>query len=312
MNLRRLRYFVVVAEELNFSRAAERLRMSQPPLSAQIKQLEGELGVKLFDRVRLGVRLTEAGRLLLDKARHIFLEIDRAVDEVRQVSEGRIGRLAIGFLPSAAHSVLPSVLREFRERFPDVELFLQEMGPDEAVQRLHDKRIDASFLYLPVNEVTLDVKVVHRDPLIVALPETHPLATETQVAMHQLAEEPFILPPQHQLPACYGQIIQTCRRAGFLPKAVQKDVSLMQTIVGLVAGGLGVALVPASLQNLRSTSVAYKGIRDLAPALEMGVVWRHDDVSTVLGAFLGVVDDIFSGKHSAAEMTGQTIVADRS
>lgn len=268
--------------------------------------------MKLFDRVGRGVRLTEAGRLLLDKARHIFLEIDQTVDEVRRVGEGRIGRLAIGFLPSAAHSVLPSVLREFRERFPDVELFLQEMGPDEEVQRLHDKRIDAGFLYLPVDETALDVKPVHCDPLVVALPETHPLAAETEVAMYQLAEEPFILPPQHQLPACYSQIIETCRRAGFLPKAVQKDVSLMQTIVGLVAGGLGVALVPASLQNLRSTGVAYRRIKDLSSTLEMGVVWRRDDASTVLWALLKVVDEIFGGEHSEAEIAGQTIATDRS
>jgi DNA-binding transcriptional LysR family regulator len=307
-----LRYFAVVAEELNFIRAAKRLRMTQPPLSAQIKQLEEEIGVKLFDRVGRGVRLTEAGRLLLDKSRHIFSEIDQTVDEVRRVGEGRVGRLAIGFLPSAAHSVLPSVLREFRKLFPDVELFLQEMGPDEEVEGLHDKRIDMGFLYLPVDDTALNARCVHRDFLVVALPEAHPLAAETQVTMHQLAKEPFILPPQHQLPACYGQIIETFRQAGFLPNVVQRDVSLMQTIVGLVAGGLGIALVPASLQNLRSTGVTYKKIKDLSPALEMGLVWRRDDTSTVLRTFLKVVDETFDREHGDVQMTGQTIVVGRS
>lgn len=292
MELKRLRYFVVVAEELNFSRAAERLRMAQPPLSAQIKQLEGNLGVKLFDRTSRGVRLTEAGRLLLEEARRIFVQLDQTVDMVRRVGDGRIGRLRLGFVPSAAHSVLPTMLREFRERFPDVELFLQEMDPDEEVQRLYDKRIDVGFLYLPVNEAALDVKPILREPLVVALPEAHPLAAKPQVAMHELADEPFILPPQHREPGCHAQIMEACRRAGFLPKATQKDVWLMQTIVGLVAGGIGVALVPASLRNLRRTGVAYKEIKDPSLMVEMGVVWRRDDASAVLRAFLKLAEEI--------------------
>lgn len=291
MDLRRLRYFVAVAEELNFSRAAQRLRMAQPPLSVQIKQLEEDLGVKLFDRVGRGVRLTEAGQLLLEEARLIFVQLDKVTDMVRRVDEGRIGRLALGFLPSVAHAVLPTVLREFRDRFPDVELFLQEMRPDEVVQKMHDKRIDVGFLYLPLN-AALDFKTILREPLVVALPEAHPLATEKQVAMHELADEPFILPPQHHEPGCYGQIMETCRRAGFLPKVVQKDVWLMQTIISLVAGGIGVALVPASITNLRRRGVAYKAVKDMSPMIETGVVWRRDDASAVLRAFLGVVDEV--------------------
>ena len=306
MDLRRLRYFVVAAEEQNFSRAAKRLRIAQPPLSAQIKQLEGELGVKLFDRTSRGVRLTEAGRLLLGEARRIFVQLDQSVEFIRQVGDGRIGRLALGFLPSVAHGVLPNMLREFRERFPNVELSLQEMSPDEEVQKLRNNQIDAGFLYLPVDETGLEVRPILREPFIVALPDEHSLATETQVAMSQLAEEPFILPPQHQVPACYGHIMEACRRAGFFPKAVQKDVWLMQTIVDLVAGGLGVALVPASLKNLRRTGVTYKEIKDLSITVEIGVVWRRDDPSAVLQAFLEVVEEIFNREYGEAKVLGET------
>lgn len=302
MDPRRLRYFVVAAEEQNFTRAAQRLSIAQPPLSAQIKQLEGDLGVELFHRTSRGVRLTEAGRLLLGEARRIFAQLDQTVDFVRRIGEGQIGRLALGFLPSAAHSVLPGVLRGFRGRFPNVELSLQEMGPDEQVRQLRDNRIDAGFLYLPVDETGLSVRTVLREPLVAALPDTHPLAAQEHVAMRQLADEPFVLPPRHQVPACYGYIMEACRRAGFVPRAVQKNVWLMQTIVGLVAGGLGVALVPASLQNLGRTGVVYREIEDLSLAVELGLAWRHDDASTVLRAFLEVVEETVGRSSGGPEV----------
>jgi DNA-binding transcriptional LysR family regulator len=290
------------------------LRIAQPPLSSQIKQLEGDLGVKLFERTGRGVRLTEAGRLLLEEARRTFAQLEQTVDLVRQVGDGRIGRLALGFLPSVAHSVLPGVLLKLRERFPNVELSLQEMGPDEVVRKLRDKQIDAGFLYLPVDETGLDVRTVLREPLIVALPDMHPLVAQERVAMRQLADEPFILPPRHQVPACYGYIMEACRRAGFFPKAVQRNVWLMQTIVGLVAGGLGVALVPASLQNLRRTGVVYREIEDLSLAVELGVVWRHDNSSTVLRTFLEALDEItdlgYGGPQTLAR-TSSTVALER-
>lgn len=292
MDLRRLRYFVVVAEELNFSRAAERLHMAQPPLSAQIKHLEAELEARLFDRLGRGVRLTEAGRLLLDEARRIFVQIEGTENMVRRVSNGEVGRLTIGFVPSATNNILPAFLRVFRQRYPDVELYLNEMKPDDLVSRMHDRRIDVSFFYLPFEDSVLDIRPVLREPLVVALPEAHPLAGEPGVAVRDLAEEPFVLPARYQMPGLYAQVMEVCRRAGFVPRAVQKEVWLMQTIVGLVAGEIGVALVPASLQNLRRTGVVYKKVEDLSPAVEMGVVWRREDTSAVLRAFLEVVGEV--------------------
>jgi DNA-binding transcriptional LysR family regulator len=291
MELRRLRYFVAVAEELSFNRAAQKLHISQPPLSNQIKQLEEELGVLLFERSSRGVRMTEAGELLLDEARRIFVQVDQTVNVVRRVGHGEVGRLTLGFVPSASNEVLPPILHTFRDRYPDVELFLREMRPDRVVQRLHDKQIDVGFLYLPLEDASLNIECVSREPLVLALAESHPLASKSRVELQALAEEPFILPARYPMPGLYGQVTKVCRQAGFVPKAVQKDVWLMQTIVGLVAGGIGVALVPASLRNLHRRGVVYKSVHGLSPTVELGVIWRRDDRNAVLDSFLRVVRD---------------------
>lgn len=292
MELRHLRYFVAVAEEVNFTRAAQRLRIAQPALSSQIKKLEQELGVRLFDRIGRGVRLTEAGRLLLEEARRHFVQIEQTVRVVRETGQGEVGRLSLGFIPAASNDVLPPILREFGRRFPKVELFLHEMMPDQAVQRLHDGRIDVSLVFLPSEDEIVCRKIISREPLVVALPESHPLASEPTVRMRMIADEPFILPAQYSTPSMYGKIMDICLQAGFAPKAAQKEVRLMQTIVGLVAGGMGVALVPASLQNLNRKGVVYKEVQDLDLTVEMGVVWRRDNTTPVLGSFLQVVDEL--------------------
>ena len=293
MELRRLRYFIVVAEERSFNAAARKLRMAQPPLSNQIKHLEQELGVLLFERTNRGVQVTEAGELLLEEARRIFVQMDQTVQVIQRVGHGEVGRLTIGFVPSSSNEALPPILRAFQERFPDVELFLREMRPDKVVARLHEKQIDVGFLYLPFDDRSLNIECVSREPLILALPETHPLAQESQVELQSVAEEPFILPMRYRImPGLYGQVTEACRQAGFVPKAVQKDVWLMQTIVGLVAGGTGVALVPSSLQNLRRKGVVYKSVYGLAPTVELGVIWRRNDSGAVLQSFLYVVREV--------------------
>ena len=289
MDLRRLRYFVAVAEELSFNRAAMRLHMAQPPLSAQIKNLEEDLGVLLFERTSRGVRITEAGEVLLEEARRIFVQVDQTESLVRRVGGGEVGRLTLGFVPSASNETLPPILGAFGERFPGVELFLREMRPDLIVRRLHDRQIDAGLLYLPLEDPMLEVECVSREPLVLALPEKHPLAPQARIDLAAFADEPFILPAKYQqMPGLYGQVVGACRRAGFVPTAVQKDVWLMQTIVGLVAGGTGVALVPASLQNLRWRGVVYRPVEGLAPDVELGVVWRREDQGSVLTSFLKV------------------------
>jgi DNA-binding transcriptional LysR family regulator len=164
------------------------------------------------------------------------------------------------------------------------------MTPDEVVQRLHGTQIDVGFFYLPFEEANLEFRPVSRESLVVALPEAHPLAQEPEIELHMLANEPFILPMRYKMPGLYAQVIEVCRQAGFTPRAVQKDIWLMQTIVGLVAGGIGVTLVPSSLQNFRRQGVIYRPIRSLSATVEMAAVWRRDDTSTVLRSFLRVVD----------------------
>ena len=263
--------------------------MAQPPLSSQIKQLEEELGVLLFERSSRGVRTTEAGELLLEEARHIFALIDSTVSMVRRVGHGEVGRLTLGFVPSSSDELLPPILSIFGEKYPDVDLFLREMRPDLIVQRLHERQIDAGFIYLPLDDPSLEVECVSREPLVLALPDKHRLCSEDDVDLASFAGEPFILPARYRrVPGLYGQVTDACREAGFTPNAVQKDVWLMQTIVGLVAGGIGAALVPASVQNLRRKGVVYKTVRGLSPSVELGMVWRSDDGSAVLRSFLRV------------------------
>jgi len=307
MDLRRLRYFVVVAEESSFSRAAERLHIAQPPLSHQIKQLEQELGVRLFERSNRGVWLTEAGALLLEEARRIFVQLDQTVRAVRRVGHGQVGRLTLGFVPSSSNEALPPILHAFRERVPGVELFLREMRPDRVVQRLHERQIDVGFVYLPLNDPSLEIECITRESLVVALPEAHPLASKGRVELQALAEESFILPARYQrMPGLYGQVTEACRQAGFTPNAVQKDVWLMQTIVGLVAGGIGVALVPCSLQNIPRRGVAYKPIRGLSPTVELGMIWRRDDPTVVLNPFLEVARERFADVEKVKRVQEQS------
>lgn len=292
VDLRRLRYFVVVAEEQNFSRAAERLHMAQPPLSDQIKRLEKALGVRLFDRTSRGASLTEAGELLLVEARRLLVQADQTARMVRRVGNGQVGRLTLGFVPSASNSVLPPVLGRFRALYPEVQLYLQEMNPDWLVAGLHEGRIDVSMFYLPFEDRALAHRVISREPLVVALPEAHPLAAEDEVDLRDLADEPFVLPLRYRMPGLHGQVLAACREAGFEPEAVQKEVWLMQTIVALVAGGMGVALVPDSVRNVVRAGVAYRTLRGLTPTVEMGVVWRRHEKSPVVASFLGVVDEV--------------------
>src|SRR5215211_6348538 len=291
MNFQRLRYFVVVAEELNFSRAAERLRMAQPPLSYHIKRLGEGPGERLFYLPKPTVRLTDAGRLLLVETRGLLVHAEQTASVVHRVGQGEVGRLTVGFVPSAANRVLPLILRAFGERFPSVELLLREVDPDRLLRGLSDGRVDVGFLYLPFEEDSLDSRPVSRETFVAALPDTHPLSNKPRVSLSALADEPFVLTPRYQGAGLRDKIVEHCWQAGFEPKVVQ-EAWLMQTTVSLVAGGIGVTLVPASLQNLQRAGVVYKYVEGLSPEIELGVVWRRGDRSAVLRAFLGVVEDV--------------------
>jgi DNA-binding transcriptional LysR family regulator len=299
MELRHLRYFVAVAEELHFSRAADRLRIAQPPLSQQIRQLEEQLGVRLFDRTHRRVQLTDAGRMVLDEARRTLAQADRVVTTARKAAEGSAGILRVGFSSSAPYTTLPAILRSFRAQFPDVVMNLFERSTEEQVDLLAAGAIDVAFVRRPVENAaeSVIIRTILREPLVLALPHDHRLRHQRRVNAHALAGESFILFPRHAAPGLYDQIDSFCRRAGFRPNVAQEAIQ-MQTIVSLVSAGLGVAIVPASIRNLHRERVIYLPLRPTNAMSEMAVAYDRNNRSHVLLSFLRVVDKN-SGRKNA-------------
>ncbi|MUG91160.1 LysR family transcriptional regulator [Scytonema sp. UIC 10036] len=293
MELRHLRYFVVIAEELHFGRAAERLHMTQQPLSQQIRQLEAEIGVLLFHRTKRRVQLTEAGKAFLEEARQILSKASQAVEMARQVARGENGRLTVGFSGFATYSLLPKVLRIFRERFPRVELELEEMTSSAQLQALQDRQIHLGLMIPPIPDTGLVQELILREPLVVILPETHPLATQPELKLSVLANESFILVSRHLEPGYYDLCISLFQQAGFCPKVVQK-ASQKQTILGLVSADMGVSLAPASIRNIHRTGVVYTTLSPLNVEVELVAVWRQDETSAVLQTFVRVIQEIIA------------------
>ncbi|MEQ1880346.1 MAG: LysR family transcriptional regulator [Burkholderiales bacterium] len=301
MEIRHLRYFQVVAEELHFGRAAKKLHMSQPPLSMQIRALEEELGITLFNREQRQISLTQAGKVLLRETREVLARLDQAVLTTRRASRGEIGELAIGFISVADYNVLPLVLREYRRRFPMVNLTLRESTSDAQIADLLAGRIDVGFVLPPVAEPLLQSIAILREPLVAALPEKHPLALRPgKLDLRLLKDAPYILFPRQMAPGLHDEVVGVCRAAGFSPRVVQEAVQ-MQTIVSLVSAELGVALIPASLTNLRRTGVTYKVLRERSPLIEIHLAWRRDDELPALKTFVELaVQSASESKKKAA------------
>lgn len=287
MELRHLHYFIAVAEELHFSRAAERLCISQPPLSQQIRSLEDELGVKLFERTKRHVQLTEAGKVFLERSYLVLAQLEQAIEVTQRIGRGEVGRLAIGFVDSATYNVLPDVLRVFREQFPAIELRLHELTTTQQIHALYQNQIDVGVVRSAITDPGLSTECVLQESLVLALPQTHPLSAQVNVSVSTLADESFILFPAKLGPVFYDQIIQICQQAGFHPKVAQEAVQ-MQTIIGLVAAGLGIAFVPASLQNFHRSGVIYRPLQEQTPQTGLYLAWRQHDSSPVIKAFLSL------------------------
>lgn len=288
IELRHLRYFMMVAEELHFGRAAHRLHMAQPPLSQQIRQLEAKLGFQLFHRTKRSVQLTEAGEVFLTECQKIFWQLEQAVQTGQQVSRGEMGQLAIAFVSSAAYNVLPGILRAFRSAFPQVRLELHELTTDQQLEGLRAGRIDLGFVRPPIEDSGLAWTPIFQEPLAVALPEAHALADQMQVALAELAGEAFILFPRSLAPGLYDQIISLCQQGGFSPNVVQEAIQ-MQTIISLVAADMGVAIVPLSLQNLQRTGVVYRPLQESTPRAAIAIAWRQLNPSATVQRFLEIV-----------------------
>jgi DNA-binding transcriptional LysR family regulator len=290
MELRHLRYFVAVAEELHFSRAAARLNIAQPPLSRQIRDLERELGAELLERVKRRVQLTPAGRAFLPEARLTLTQAERARRTAQRAARGEIGRLRVGFVEAATFSgILPDVLRFFRKHYPDVALELFELSSLQQAEALREGRIDVGLLHSPPPDAEqwLQVERILRDPLVAALPLGHRLARRARLTLRALAPEPLLLFPRQNGPALYDRIIAAYRAAGFSPSVVQ-EAAQMHTLAGLVAAGLGVALVPGSIVRLRRPGVVYRPVRDLKLDVGTWAVSKLGAESPVQASFLSV------------------------
>lgn len=293
MELRQLQYFLVVAEELNFSSAAQRLNMTQPPLSVQIRQLEEELDVVLFERTTRKVKLTAAGRAFQQTTQELLNQLHRNVEDARRAAKGEWGRLALGFVPSATTESLPPLLRDFRAQFSDVRLDLHELTPEQQVRDLRDGSLDCGCFYLPFTEThpfgdrNLMSAAISREPLVAALPPGHRLAARRKVQVSDLADEPFVLVGGHSGQGLRDIILEQCRRGGFVPRVVQ-EAALVQTIAGLVGSGVGVALIPASVRRIQQTGVTYRTLQDEPLDVEMGLIWARENNSPVLAGFIDV------------------------
>ena len=306
MELRHLRYFVAVAEELHFGRAAERLHIAQPPLSRQIRDLETEIGTPLFDRVARGVELTPAGKAFLPEARLTLAQAERAQRSAQRAAKGETGRLRVGFVEAATYSaILPNVLGFFRMHLPQIGLSLFEMSSIEQEEALRDSRIDLGMLdNIPTDaERWLHVESVYSDPLVAAMPESHELAKKARINFEELAEDPFVLFPRTEMPRLYDEFIAACRASGFSPRVVQQAEG-WHTLAGLVGAGVGTAFVPRSLANAQRPGIVYRRVRGLTVAVEMAAVWKKGEKSPVRERFVTALRAVAHARPSAGKKGG--------
>jgi DNA-binding transcriptional LysR family regulator len=288
MELRQLRYFVAVAEDLHFGHAAQRLRIAQPALSRQIQALEKELLVQLLFRNRRRVQITPAGQVFLDRARLILARAEDAVLAVQRASGGVSGSLNLGFVGSATYDVLPSVLRAFRQAAPHVNLTLSEMTAHAQLDGLIEKRIDIGLLRLPAKTEGIVFRRISREPLYVAMPSSHQLAQLPALRMSALAEEPFVLYPDHPRPSWTEFVIGLCQQAGFRPTIVQRTIEI-QTTLSLVAAGIGVTIVPKCVGNIQRKEVVFRRLTGVRARTELLAACREHDSSPVVQTFLKVL-----------------------
>jgi DNA-binding transcriptional LysR family regulator len=289
------RSFTTVAEELHYGRAAERLHITQPALSRQIRDLERVLGITLFDRTSRRVVLSRAGQAVLGQARRALGESDRAVRLARLAAHGDWGELAIAVLPAVALALLPAIIRAYRDAHPAIGVTISESFDDEQLAALTAGRIDAGFLRAAAAPPGLHLETLLTEPVLAGLPAGHRLARHRRIALSELAGEPFVFFPRHRSVLAYDQFIASCRAAGFSPAIVQEASGI--SALGLVAAGLGVTVVAASYQALSLDGVRFVPI--IGHQLTLQVAWAAANTNTALPGFL----------ETARQVAGQAIPA---
>ncbi|GAB3205230.1 LysR family transcriptional regulator [Marinactinospora thermotolerans] len=282
MELRHLLGFVAVAEELHFGRAAARLHMAQPPLSRQIRLLERDLGVRLFERNTRSVRLTSAGQALLEPARRVLAEAEVARRAALAGGQGEVGRVSIGFAGASSHETLPRLTRAVRSRHPGIELVLHgQTYSGEAAAKVASGELDLGFVRLPVHGEGVALRVIEHEELIAALPADHPLAAGSTVRLPELADEPFVTFPGTRGSSVRDALVHACVSAGFNPRIVQEAPD-SYTILALVGSGVGVTLTISSVRHIRHPGLVYRRLAGPPRHLTAALAWRQDNASAAL------------------------------
>ncbi|MBO9651034.1 MAG: LysR family transcriptional regulator [Variovorax sp.] len=294
MELRHLRYFVVLAEELHFGRAARRLSISQPPLSVAIRQLEDSVGARLFDRNSKEVRLTPAGDALLASARALLRQAEEAALEARDVSQGSAGRLRIGFVGAMLYRGLPQALRKFQAKHPAVRVTLSELNSGEQISELLHDRLDFGFVHTSRMPAELRHVLLMSEPFVACLPVGHRLARRRTVPTASLRDEPFVLFARNVSPDYHERILAICADAGFRPE-VRHEVRHWLSVVSLVSQGMGVALVPNALHHSALRGAVFRPLEEQGAHSESYCVWRDGPENAVVQAFLRTVQAGRSG-----------------
>ena len=292
VELRHLRYFVAVAEELNFSRAAERLHMAQPPLSAAIRQLERELGTQLLLRTTREVRLTDAGSSFLDGARRTLAELGRAERDARRAAAGEVGRLHLGFSWSARFETLPALGQAFRAARPDVELLTEEMWNGRMLTALASGTIDAAVALCPEIAAEFSYEVIRTEQVLALVADRHPLADRDEVELAELAADRFLFFPRELAPRLHDVMVGFCRRAGFEPQ-IRSESFHSGWEMQILADVPAVALAPASVALALPDHIAALRVSDPPDQLDTAIVWRADDVSAANAALREVATGLF-------------------
>ena len=303
MELRRLRYFVAVAEELHFRRAAERLHLAQPALSQQIRKLEVELGVDLLNRTRRDVTLTPSGVVLLDEARRLLHQADAARRAANDAAAGAAGKLRIGYLADAVPAVLPPAIARFASRHPAVEVRPEALPARRAIEDVRSGRLDLAVVGLPAQTTGLSVTPLGSEGTVAAVAGRHPLSGRSSIPVAELAEVELILLPRATNPAFHDGVLAACREAGIAPLFTETTEPKIELSLLMVAGGSGIALLPASAASHYSVEgVVFRPLESPAPTTEIGLISRSPTDSTSIAAFIRLAGTrpLFGGEAAAA------------
>ena len=284
IEIRHLRYFVAVAEELHFGRAAQRLHIAQPPLSQQIRRLEEMLGHTLFLRTSRDVRLTAAGEDLLERTRHTLTKIESDVAAAQRIGRGEAGTLTVGFIGSGMLTALPKLLGRYRRQFPEVDLQLREFHTAGLVNALLNGTVDIGFLRDAGPVDGLHLEVMAEEPFVVGLPRKHPLAVQKSVAVKSLQHEPFVLFSRSYGNVAWKKTVAVCEEHGFLPRVVQEAPQWL-TIMTLVGAGLGVTIAPACVEKLNVEGTVCRRLRPKPPNTQLELAYRSGEVRPIAQAF---------------------------